>query len=252
MPTYSATATVPVPQQQPSKSTTQSNLRITDIRPSNSFATSTNLAPLIAASLTTKNTVFPASSAVFDKSQNAKTSPYHATSHPLPFENQQIRSIPTLVLYDDIGLDIYDAITYVPEYYLTNAELGIFEESAGEIIGACVEDGGVLVELGCGSMRKVKHLLDAIVAQNKSVTYYALDLSGSSLTSCLTPLAEAYPSIQFVGLLGTYDDSLVYMREKIPRGKSQTLLWLGSSIGNYTREEAAQFLVKVKDLVMET
>ncbi|KAJ3026765.1 UNVERIFIED_CONTAM: hypothetical protein HDU68_005111 [Siphonaria sp. JEL0065] len=166
----------------------------------------------------------------------------------------QIRSIPTLVLYDDRGLEIYDKITYVEEYYLTNAEMQIFMDQGEEIIHQCVGDGGVLIELGVGSMRKTKYVLDAIVKQGKSVTYYALDLSAQSLTSSLTPLAENYPTINFVGLLGTYDDSLAYIQSSIPRpkGSTRTILWLGSSIGNYTRKEAAEFLKNVTTLVMES
>ncbi|KAI9341189.1 histidine-specific methyltransferase [Obelidium mucronatum] len=169
-------------------------------------------------------------------------------------ETVAIRSIPTLVLYDDRGLDIYDKITYVEEYYLTNAEMQIFMDQGDEIMETCVGDGGVLIELGVGSMRKTKYLLDSIVKQGKSVTYYALDLSEQSLSSSLTPLAESYPTIQFIGLLGTYDDSLSYIQTNIPRPKdsTRTILWLGSSIGNYTRQQAAAFLRNVTTLAMET
>ncbi|KAJ3116728.1 hypothetical protein HK100_000995, partial [Physocladia obscura] len=239
--------------------TSATNLKILDIRDSsqNSLASATNLAPLIVSALTTKTKLFPTSSARFDRLQNAKTSPYHlsgALNDDYGREDIKIRSIPTLVLYDDEGLEIYDQITYVDEYYLTNAEMQILKDEGDEIVNACVGDGGVLIELGVGSMRKTKYLLDAIVKQKKRVTYYALDLSAQSLSSSLEPLAFNYPTVSFIGLLGTYDDSLSYIHTNIPRprGSTRTLLWLGSSIGNYTREEAATFMNSVVTTAMES
>jgi hypothetical protein len=38
---------------------------------------------------------------------------------------RMIRSLPTLVLYDDKGLEIFDNITYHKDYYLTNSEIEI-------------------------------------------------------------------------------------------------------------------------------
>jgi uncharacterized SAM-dependent methyltransferase len=61
-----------------------------------------------------------------------------------------LRSIPTLVLYDDNGLEIFDKITYIPEYYLTNAEMDIFKEYSDEIVENYIKDGTIIVELGVG------------------------------------------------------------------------------------------------------
>ncbi|KAJ9094912.1 hypothetical protein QFC19_007768 [Naganishia cerealis] len=47
------------------------------------------------------------------------------------------KSIPTMVLYDEKGLRLYDAITeQAPEYYLFGAELGLFKEHGAEIARA--------------------------------------------------------------------------------------------------------------------
>ncbi|KAI8855214.1 histidine-specific methyltransferase [Chytridium lagenaria] len=174
-------------------------------------------------------------------------------------KDELLRSIPTLVLYDDRGLDLFDQITYLDEYYLTNAEIQVFNDWGDEIISTCVQDGGILVEPRSRvrvSMRKTKFLLEAIVRQNKSVTYYALDLSEQSLVESLKPLAANFPTIRFVGLLGTYEDSLAYISRNVPThngdGKrvTRTILWLGSSIGNLTRDEAAEFLGKIAEQVM--
>ena len=100
------------------------------------------------------------------------------------------------------------------------------------------------------AMRKTKYILEAIVESKKAVVYYAVDLSEKSLRDSLAPLASAFPSIKFVGLLGTYDDALLWAQANIQSNVSKMYLWLGSSIGNLTREEAAQFLRKVQESAM--
>ncbi|EGF82700.1 hypothetical protein BATDEDRAFT_22786 [Batrachochytrium dendrobatidis JAM81] len=169
-----------------------------------------------------------------------------------PAPTELLRSLPTMVLYDDEGLSIFDRITYLDEYYLTNAEIDIFQHYADDIVNGYINNASVLVELGCGSMRKTKYILQALAKSGKTATYYAVDLSRSSLRESLLPLMAMFPTITFVGLWGTYDDSLAWLKQSIPASISKTYLWLGSSIGNLTIQEAAVFLRGVADNAMET
>jgi uncharacterized SAM-dependent methyltransferase len=41
-------------------------------------------------------------------------------------------------------------ITYLPEYYLTEAEASILDRSGTDIVRSCVQDGALLLELGAG------------------------------------------------------------------------------------------------------
>jgi uncharacterized SAM-dependent methyltransferase len=59
------------------------------------------------------------------------------------------RSIPTVVLYDDAGLELFDRITYLEEYYLTGAEIDILERY-GEEVAKWIPEGATIIELGCG------------------------------------------------------------------------------------------------------
>ncbi|KAI9001906.1 hypothetical protein BC832DRAFT_601763 [Gaertneriomyces semiglobifer] len=162
---------------------------------------------------------------------------------PKTGEESCIRSIPTMVLYDDKGLDIFDQITYIDEYYLTNCEIDILKRNAEEIVNSVASDNAVFIELGCGSMRKTKYLLEAIERKGlRNVTYYPVDLSRSSLQECIGPLTLAFPTITFLGLLGCYEDAVHYVKETLPATTRKTFLWLGSSIGNLNREQAGAFL----------
>ena len=57
--------------------------------------------------------------------------------------------IPTIVLYDDKGLQLFEQITYLDEYYLTKAEIDILETNSQQIIDY-ISDGGSIIELGVG------------------------------------------------------------------------------------------------------
>jgi uncharacterized SAM-dependent methyltransferase len=59
------------------------------------------------------------------------------------------KSLPTMLLYSAEGLKLFEDITYLQEYYLTNNEIGILEEHAEQIAGR-IDDGSVVVELGSG------------------------------------------------------------------------------------------------------
>ncbi|KAI8896884.1 histidine-specific methyltransferase [Globomyces pollinis-pini] len=161
-----------------------------------------------------------------------------------------VRSLPTMILYDDKGLELFDKITYSEDYYLTNAEIEILKEYSTDMVRDYIQDGDVLIELGAGAMRKTKYILEAITESKKSVTYYAVDLANDSLRESLKPLADSYPAVKFVGLWGTYHDSLHWIQSNIPSSTRKRFLWLGSSIGNLSRQEAVDFFKMVKDTAL--
>jgi len=60
-----------------------------------------------------------------------------------------MKSIPTIVLYDDKGLQIFEQISHLEEYYLTEAEIDILKNKVEQIIDY-ISDGGSIIELGAG------------------------------------------------------------------------------------------------------
>lgn len=63
--------------------------------------------------------------------------------------NGKEKTLPTMLLYDEQGLKLFEEITYLEEYYLTNTEIDILEKNAGAIANL-IESGSKLVELGSG------------------------------------------------------------------------------------------------------
>ena len=59
------------------------------------------------------------------------------------------KRLPTLLLYDENGLRLFEQITYLDEYYLTGAEIEVLETYAVRIAER-VRPGSIVVELGSG------------------------------------------------------------------------------------------------------
>ena len=51
------------------------------------------------------------------------------------------------------------------------------------------------------------------------------------------------------GLFGTYHDGLAWMKKATNVGKAKCILWMGSSIGNLDRTEAADFLKSIFEVL---
>jgi len=86
-------------------------------------------------------------------------------------------------------------------------------------------------------------LLQALEKAGKNVDYYALDLSLPELQRTLTAVPrDTFKHVQCHGLLGTYDDGLAWLQTSENQQKQKCVMSLGSSIGNFTRPEAADFL----------
>ena len=74
------------------------------------------------------------------------------------FQPAGAKYLPTVLLYDEPGLRLYDCITTsAPEYYLFPAEEDILKHHAGEIVhamhmssGGEINHGEIVLELGAG------------------------------------------------------------------------------------------------------
>jgi uncharacterized SAM-dependent methyltransferase len=64
-------------------------------------------------------------------------------------ENGGEKTLPTLLLYDEAGLRLFEKITYLDEYYLTNAEIEVLEAYA-DSIAEKIQPGSIVMELGSG------------------------------------------------------------------------------------------------------
>lgn len=84
-------------------------------------------------------------------------------------------------------------------------------------------------------------LLEAFEAQKKTIEYYALDLSRPELERTINQL-PMFNYVTVCGLWGTYDDCRAWLKTPSISTREKTILHMGSSIGNFSRPDAASFL----------
>ncbi|GMH43175.1 hypothetical protein BSKO_11097 [Bryopsis sp. KO-2023] len=159
--------------------------------------------------------------------------------------SERMRKLPSEILYDARGLELFERITELEdEYYLTRCEREILRTQMPDI-AKYVTDGASIVELGCGSLSKTATFLKHVrEAGRRDVRFFALDIEKSFLEASLKDLMEdeqkqdvpAENRIEYAGIYGSYTDALSSFLKDIIGQK--VLLWLGSSIGNFSRADS--------------
>lgn len=153
------------------------------------------------------------------------------------------KSIPSKYFYDSIGDEIFVKIMNMPEYYLTDAELEIFNSQTQELIQAFGMNGEhfEVIELGAGDGLKVINLLKQL--NNHDFTYAPIDISINAIEKLKNRLIGEIPALNFDGRQGEYFEVLGSLKEV---GK-KVILFLGSNIGNLSNSLAHEFMVKISE-----
>jgi L-histidine N-alpha-methyltransferase len=157
-------------------------------------------------------------------------------------EGQKV--IPARYLYDEVGSALFEAITLLPEYGLTRAEQRLLDRCADEI-AASLEPVAVVAELGSGSGQKTQRLLESLAKHQESVSYFAIDVSSRSLEDCCRHLS-GIRGVRARGIESSYLEGLARVRRQRPATGRLLLLFLGSSIGNFSDDEISAFLRRVR------
>jgi len=155
------------------------------------------------------------------------------------------KTLPAKYFYDDLGSTLFEAITLLPEYYLTRAETEIFRRSGQEIID--LVGPARLVELGSGSAVKTRILLDAALARHPALHYTAIEISKSALEAAARALETEYPGLTVQSYPFEYHEGLQQI-SKAPAGRTLAL-FLGSNIGNFEPAEAQRLLRSIRAIL---
>jgi L-histidine Nalpha-methyltransferase len=157
------------------------------------------------------------------------------------------KTLPPKYLYDELGSVLFEAITLLPEYHLTRAEVEILEAHAPAIAGA-LRRPVRLVELGSGNDRKARLLIAAILARQEHLPYLPIDISESALTASAERLLKAFDGLSVLAFAGEYAAGLgALAREPQARGHGSTLVaFLGSTLGNLDPEERIALLASIR------
>jgi L-histidine N-alpha-methyltransferase len=146
--------------------------------------------------------------------------------------------------YDDLGTALFEAITLLPEYGLSRADLRLLDKHAVELPERCGKVSTV-VELGSGSGEKARRILPHLV-KTRPITYCPIDLSAAALSRCQRDLDDI-PHLRIVPIEDSYIAGLASASKMRNPGTSMLVLFLGSSIGNFDPPVAGEFLKTVRE-----
>ena len=157
------------------------------------------------------------------------------------------KELPPKWLYDEVGSALFEVITVLPEYGLTRAEERLLRQHANEVAWRLGPVSAV-AELGSGSGRKTRPILEAIAHRQGCVSYCAIDVSAAALENCRQHLS-GLDAVRSESLQKPYLEGLEEFVERRSAGPL-LVLFLGSSIGNLHREEAEAFLRRVRNCLL--
>jgi L-histidine Nalpha-methyltransferase len=146
--------------------------------------------------------------------------------------------------YDELGSQLFEEITELEEYYPTRCEREILSGSSAQICEAANRPVS-LIELGSGSARKTRVLLDAMREACCLQTYCPVDISEQITRDTAEQIASEYEDVEVRGLVCDFELDL----ERIPVGGPRLIAFLGGTIGNFEPQQRSGFLHRISNLL---
>ncbi|HEX3035237.1 MAG TPA: L-histidine N(alpha)-methyltransferase [Thermodesulfobacteriota bacterium] len=153
------------------------------------------------------------------------------------------KELPCKLFYDEKGSALFDEICELDEYYLTRTEISIMNKYIDEISTALGKKC-LLIELGSGSSIKIRLMLDHL---EEPAAYVPIDISAEHLMKSVATLAMDYPKLKIVPVHTDYTQPFSLPLFNFPYSR-KVVYYPGSTIGNFTKEEARHFLKQVAKL----
>lgn len=145
-------------------------------------------------------------------------------------------------LYDALGSRLFEAITELPEYDLTRTEALLMHLHSADM-ARHLPTGACWIDLGAGNCEKAGRLLGPLQAGR----YVAVDISVEFVQQALANLQRQHPELTITGLGTDFSGGLdlpdaLNLEPTQPR----VLFYPGSSIGNFTPDQALGFLQSLR------
>jgi L-histidine N-alpha-methyltransferase len=153
------------------------------------------------------------------------------------------RELPSKYLYDEVGSALFETICVLPEYGLTRADARLLQKHAGEIVGR-LRSPLQVAELGSGSGKKTRWILEALARRQKTY-YYPIEISPFALAAVEKELGQI-DLVSIVGYEKPYLEGLRAVAEGRGEHNHLLVLFLGSTIGNFDRDAGEEFLREMR------
>jgi L-histidine N-alpha-methyltransferase len=158
--------------------------------------------------------------------------------------SQNPKYLPSWLFYDESGDKLFQSIMKMPGYYLTGCEYQILEANKDKLLSLFKNDAKSfnLIELGAGDGFKTEILLKHFSKQNTEFVYTPIDVSESVLRTLKARVVKNIPDLVVNPINDRYEDAFPQLQSKETK---KVFLFLGANIGNFTTEEAIDFLTEI-------
>lgn len=156
--------------------------------------------------------------------------------------SRSFKELPARVLYDERGSRLFEQITRLPEYYPTEAERALLDQSAQEIFA--ISRARTLVEFGAGVQDKTGLLIAAGISAGTLTSYQPIDISSQVLMQSAASITQMHESLDVIPFVGDFMSRIDLPPSALPR----LTCFLGGTIGNLQRAERIEFLTRMADM----
>ena len=140
--------------------------------------------------------------------------------------------------YNKEGSKLFEQITQLEAYYPTRTEKILISKAGSEIAKRFT--GRHIIELGSGDHSKIALLLEAFSsAQRSGFHYFPVDVSDSALQNAAKVLKSQFPELTIESIVADFTTQLALL----PNDKQALWCFFGSTLGNFTRKQRANFLL---------
>lgn len=155
------------------------------------------------------------------------------------------KTLPSKYFYDKRGSELFEKICNLEEYYPTRKELSVMNDNIQQITGKLGKNVQ-LIELGSGSSLKTRLLLNHL---ENIHSYVPVDISEKFLANEAEKLRREYPNLKIEPVAADYTRPFDLPDTNSNGDEKKVAYFPGSTIGNFTKEQAAQFIGLIKKLV---
>lgn len=159
------------------------------------------------------------------------------------------KTLSSRYFYDDEGSRLFMEIMKLPEYYLTRAELKVFSEQTDAVYDAFISNanGVDIIELGAGDGTKTAILIEHFLDRDLDFTYSPIDISQEANDALAENFSQKFPELRISPHTGDYFHVLRSLKNGSDRRK--VILFLGSNIGNFLRDDAVEFFRQLREIM---
>jgi L-histidine Nalpha-methyltransferase len=155
------------------------------------------------------------------------------------------KSLPCKYFYDQTGSELFEEICELDEYYITRTELALLnkiEKQLSQLIGK----NAVIIEPGAGAGIKIRQLLTAL---NTPLTYVPMDISKDFLFYSAKVIQQQFPDMEIIPIQGDFTQPVEWQGTE--QHNNRIVFFPGSTIGNFEKLEAIEFLRNMHHLIGE-